>query len=86
MSLEHSPARQKKNAPKTKRTRIQPQSIPLEPDCFYTGEQVAARYGTHRMTPWQWARDGKLPKPKKIGPNVSRWYGADLIAHEQSNG
>lgn len=74
---------------KAKRSRIWPQSVQIEPDCYYTDEQLAARYGTHKMTPWQWARRGSeppkppFPKPRKIGPNISRWYGAELIAYEQ---
>lgn len=84
MSLEHSPARQRRK--KAPRRRIQPQPTPIEADSFYRAEALAARWGCHVMTIWQWARDEKIPAPIKIGPNVTRWRGADILAHEQSRG
>lgn len=29
--------------------------------------------GVHRSTLWRWIREGKLPKPIKLGPGVARW-------------
>lgn len=58
---------------------------PLKPDNFYLDvSQVAERYGVSTDTIWRWSRQGDLPKPVKIGPNVTRWRLADLIDHERS--
>ncbi|UYG01760.1 AlpA family phage regulatory protein [Halomonas sp. LR3S48] len=40
------------------------------------------RYQTSVPTLWRWAREGKMPKPIKIGPNCTRWRLADLEAWE----
>ena len=68
----------------TKRQRIEPQPTPIEPDAFYRAQQVAARWGVHVMTIWQWSREGTIPAPRQLGPNVTRWRGSDILAHEQS--
>lgn len=26
-----------------------------------------------RITIWAWAKSGRLPQPKKLGPNTTRW-------------
>ena len=62
----------------------QPQPTPIEPDAFYRAPQLAARWGVHVMTIWQWSRKGAIPAPVQIGPNVVRWRGSDILAHEQS--
>jgi prophage regulatory protein len=31
-------------------------------------------------TIWRWVRDGKFPKPFKIGASVTVWYAADVEA------
>jgi prophage regulatory protein len=49
---------------------------------YLTDEQVAARYTISRMTVWRWAREGRLPRPVKLGPNVTRWVQAELEANE----
>lgn len=77
-------SKSRREAPKVKRQRRQPQPVQIEADAYYRAEQLAARWGVHVMSVWQWSRDDKIPRPRKIGPNVSRWLGADIIAHEQS--
>lgn len=38
-------------------------------------------------TIWRWVRAGRFPKPVKLGPGVTAWRGADLIAFiENSSG
>ena len=34
---------------------------------------LAEYYEVSRITIWNWARAGKLPAPKKIGENTTRW-------------
>lgn len=46
--------------------------------------QVAQRYGVSTDTVWRWAREDDLPRPVRIGPNVTRWRLSDLIDHEGS--
>ena len=79
-------SRTRRTTPATKRRRIEPRAIPIEGDAFYTAEQLASRWGVHLMTIWAWSREGTIPAPIKIGPNISRWRGADILAHENRGG
>lgn len=80
MRPEHSAPRRQKA--KVQRQRIHPQPVPIEVDAYYNAHQLAARFGVHIMTIWQWSREGKIPRPVKLGPNVSRWLGSAILAHE----
>ena len=31
-----------------------------------------------RATVWRWVKSGRLPEPKKYGPQTRRWNGAEL--------
>jgi len=42
--------------------------------------QLAQRYGVSRVTIWRWAKEGRIPSPRKIGPNTTRWSRAELDA------
>ncbi len=45
----------------------------------YSSDKILARfYGCTRKTIWCWAKDGKLPKPQKLGDNTTRWNNAEL--------
>lgn len=40
----------------------------------YSSDKILARYyNTTRKTIWCWAKQGKLPRPHKIGNNTTRW-------------
>lgn len=40
---------------------------------------VALRYSLKsRITVWRWAKAGLIPKPRRIGPNTTRWYAPEL--------
>lgn len=81
----HAPRQKTRTKSQTKpRARIEPRPQPIEPDAFYTAQQLADRWGVHLVTVFQWARDGRIPKPVKLGANVSRWHGAAILAHEES--
>lgn len=45
---------------------------------WLTDTQVAARYGVSRVTVWRWAQQNRIPQPRKIGPNTTRWHAAEL--------
>ncbi len=38
-----------------------------------TDVELSKELQVHRCTIWAWARDGRIPKPVKIGPNTTRW-------------
>lgn len=40
---------------------------------YATDKDLSERYNVCRATPWNWAKAGKFPKPKRIGPNTTRW-------------
>ena len=43
------------------------------PQKWISDRTIAERYEIARSTVWAWVRAGKLPKPVKIGDNVTRW-------------
>ena len=45
-------------------------------------KDLAARWSVHRVTPWEWARQGRIPKPVKISTRCTRWKLADIEAWE----
>ncbi|HQU69096.1 MAG TPA: AlpA family phage regulatory protein [Albidovulum sp.] len=60
-------------------------SAATNPDLIFINvAQVAGRYGISVDTVWRWSRSGDLPRPLRIGPNITRWRLADLIAHENT--
>jgi prophage regulatory protein len=34
---------------------------------------LSKRYSVSRATIWRWVREGRLPKPVKLGPGCTRW-------------
>jgi len=52
---------------------------------FLSDKDIAARYSIHRVTPWRWVRDGKLPAPMKIN-GATRWKLSDIEAWEVEQG
>lgn len=50
----------------------------------WSSDRVLARYfSVTRKTIWDWSREGKLPKPKKISANRTRWNNSDIKAHNE---
>jgi predicted DNA-binding transcriptional regulator AlpA len=45
-------------------------------------KDLASRWSVHRVTPWEWARQGRIPKPVKISTRCTRWKLADIEAWE----
>lgn len=39
---------------------------------------VTALYGVGSATVWRWVQSGRLPKPRKIGPNTTAWRVGEL--------
>ena len=53
----------------------------MKQQAFLSDKDLAARYSIHRVTPWRWVRDGKLPAPIKINGST-RWKLSDIEAWE----
>lgn len=50
---------------------------------YLTVQQVADRFGVHKMTIWLWARERpEFPKPVKLSARTTRWKQADIQAFE----
>jgi len=56
-------------------TEVERQQIQdLSDGVGYSSDKILARYyNTTRKTIWCWAKQGKLPRPHKIGNNTTRW-------------
>mgnify|MGYP006285887575 CR=1 FL=1 len=49
----------------------------------YSDRDLAERYRISRQSVWRWARIGKLPKPRSIGENSTRWLASEVHEAEQ---
>jgi len=45
-------------------------------------EQVAQRYEVSSASIWRWVRQGRFPKPVKIGPRSTRWRRKSIDDHD----
>lgn len=44
------------------------------PDCgFVSARTLATLFAVSQATIWRWAKDGKLPAPRKLGGNTTRF-------------
>lgn len=51
---------------------------------WLSDREVGARYGVSRISVWRWSKENEnFPKPRKIGPNTSRWNSAELDQFDQ---
>ena len=68
-----------------KEARIQQQLEDLLKGIGWSSDRVLARYfSVTRQTIWDWSRQGKLPKPKKISANRTRWNNKEIKAHDEA--
>ena len=49
---------------------------------YISDKTLADRWEVSRDTIWRWSREGKIPKPRKIGENCTRWDIDDIETHE----
>lgn len=66
-------------------TRLEPAVRPAtepgqSPESFLRLPQVLARVPVSKSTLWGWVRDGKFPKPVKLGPMTTAWHSKDVAA------
>ena len=45
-------------------------------------DEVARRFGVSTDSIRRWANAGNFPKPKKVGPNTTRWRLSEIEEHE----
>lgn len=50
------------------------------PDAFLRLPQVLTRVPVGRSTLWLWVREGRFPKPIKLGPMTTAWKSSDVDA------
>ncbi len=55
----------------------------LDGPIWITDRELATHYGVSRMTIWRWAGCGVIPRPRKLGPNTSRWSAHEIEQHDQ---
>lgn len=51
-----------------------------------TDKDLAARWSVHRITPWEWARQGRIPKPIKLSSRCTRWRLSEILEWEAKQG
>lgn len=52
----------------------------LPDSAFIQSTTLAALFQTSGTTIWRWTKDGKLPKPHKLGENTTRWKVGEVRA------
>lgn len=50
---------------------------------FFADKDMAARYQVSRQTVWRWVREGRFPKPIRLGAAAIRWSEEDILKWEQ---
>lgn len=53
---------------------------------WLSDKHLSQRLGVSRATVWNWAKDGRLAPPVKLGKNTTRWRLSDVQEFEQSVG
>ena len=48
-----------------------------------TDKTLARYFSTTRKTVWYWAKEGKIPQPKKISANMTRWNNVEIKAYQE---
>lgn len=43
-------------------------------------KQVLELLPVNRSTLWRWVKNGYFPKPRKVGPGVTVWSHAEVVA------
>jgi len=51
---------------------------------WVTDKYLAEYFQVSRITIWAWAKNGRLPRPKKLGPNTTRWDFNKIVQAENA--
>jgi predicted DNA-binding transcriptional regulator AlpA len=49
-----------------------------DPCRVYRAKELSELLGVHPISVWRWARNGRLPKPIKLGPGTTVWRARDI--------
>lgn len=52
----------------------------LPPSAMLSAADLAGMMGVSLNTVWRWAKAGRLPAPRRIGPNTTRWMAGEVRA------
>ena len=45
---------------------------------FFQDREVSTRFSMGRSTIWRMAKNGRFPRPVRLGPGITRWRRTDL--------
>lgn len=62
-------------------TTERPTTAPAFDDRFFSARQLSEIFGVNLITIWRWSKRGHLPKPRRLTPGTTRWFGGDLNRH-----
>lgn len=51
---------------------------------YLSDRDLANRYGVSRATIWRWMQRGRLPPPRKIAENTTRWRLDEVEAADEA--
>lgn len=54
----------------------------IEP-AWLRDKDLAHRFCVSRITIWRWVKEGRLPAPRKLSPNTTRWSAEEIRQHEK---
>jgi len=52
----------------------------LPPDAFVRLPTICALYAISAPTVWRWVKSGRIPQPRKIGPQATAWVVGEVRA------
>lgn len=70
---------------KTAETTAHRANLPA-PGALWRLPEVLKRIPVARSTLWGWVRDGRFPKPIKLGPMTTAWRASDVAAWMEQAG
>ena len=51
------------------------------PTGYATDKSLANYFSVSKASIWRWSNSGKLPKPRRIGENTTRWLWSEVLEH-----
>ena len=56
-------------------TRNTPENFDTMPDsAMLSAAELAGLFGVYLNSIWRWAKYGRLPAPRRVGANTTRWH------------
>jgi predicted DNA-binding transcriptional regulator AlpA len=57
---------------------MSPRFNDLPDEAYVRVDTVATLYSVAPVSIWRWAKAGRIPKPRKLGPQVTAWNVGEL--------